>query len=151
MKKGVILIIFSLIILSSIAFAREDDKNIDISSYIENLDSVKTQLNSNMGSLPGVAKKFLKNEKINIRIEMNNGEISDIYSIIKNSQVEKLEKGSLENPDYEISLKEKDIGEIADSDNPKNTFKKKLNSGDISLKANGFFKKMKLKMLKSFL
>lgn len=151
MKKSLLLIVFMLL-LSSLVFAQtENNKAVDFNQYINDLPQLKDTLNSYMGKLPGFAKPFVSNDKINLHFIRESGEVVDIHAELKGGKVNVLDKGNLDKADIELTIKESDVNEIINSNNPRKAVKDKLNSGSISYKVNGFFKGLKFKLLKSFL
>ena len=151
MKKYFLILIFLLLLSFTVFADNENKKTIDYSKYFDNLGEVKSQLNSNIQGLSGVAKNFIGNERVNINFTTQDKGIMQMHAIINNGQVETLEKENLKGSDLDIYIKEKDIDEIVNSDEPKKELKVKLENGEIKYKTHGFFKGLKLKIVKMFL
>ncbi len=149
MKKSIIFVVF-ILLLSSLVFAAEDT-NKAITKYLDNLPQLKNDLNANLDKLPGFARSLIGNDKINLHFTRESGDVLEIYAELKGGKIEILDKGSLDKADIDIYANEKDINDITSSDNAKKTVKEKLNSDAISYKAKGLFRKMKLKLVKTFL
>ena len=115
----------------------------DINAYIkDNLDKV------NLSQVPGVLRFVLGKPKINVVVKMNKGEDYVFGFLIRDNKVQGFQENGLDKPNYTITTSEDVLVKIANSEDQNKAATDAFNNGEITLKANKFFSKVKLGVAK---
>ena len=149
--KTYLILLITVLMLASLAYASEEKSQINYVSYLNNLDNIKDLANTNMDKVPVVVKRLLGNEKINIYFITEEKEIIKLNVQLKNGKINTLKKGNVNNPKIDIYLTEKDANDILNSENPKIETKRKIDEKEITYKTYSFLTSLKISILKSFL
>ena len=149
--KTYLILLITVLMLASLAYASEEKSQINYVSYLNNLDNIKDLANTNMDKVPVVVKRLLGNEKINIYFITEEKEIIKLNVQLKNGKINTLKKGNVNNPKIDIYLTEKHANDILNSENPKIETKRKIDEKEITYKTYSFLTSLKISILKSFL
>ena len=149
--KTYLILLITVLMLASLAYASEEKSQINYVSYLNNLDNIQDLANTNMDKVPVVVKRLLGNEKINIYFITEEKEIIKLNVQLKNGKINTLKKGNVNNPKIDIYLTEKDANDILNSENPKIETKRKIDEKEITYKTYSFLTSLKISILKSFL
>ena len=149
--KTYLILLITVLMLASLAYASEEKSQINYVSYLNNLDNIKDLANTNMDKVPVVVKRLLGNEKINIYFITEEKEIIKLNVQLKNGKINTLKKGNVNNPKIDIYVTEKDANDILNSENPKIETKRKIDEKEITYKTYSFLTSLKISILKSFL
>jgi uncharacterized protein YcgL (UPF0745 family) len=115
----------------------------DINAYIkDNLDKV------NLSQVPGVLRFVLGKPKINVVVKMNKGEDYVFGFLIRDNKVQGFQENGLDKPNYTITTSEDVLVKIANSEDQNKAATDAFNNGEITVKANKFFSKVKLGVAK---
>ncbi len=137
--KKLILALFVIIILSSLAFA---DLDADITAVSKEM--VGQELPSSLG-------KFLGNDNINVYIKMASGEDKILGISFQDKKISKFELGELTSPSLKVHLSEEALNEIFYSKTPVATMNRVMKEGKATYEAVGFKNKMKFGMAVLFI
>ncbi|MEA3329618.1 MAG: hypothetical protein U9Q06_02635 [Nanoarchaeota archaeon] len=136
--KKIKLILLGIFFLSFICLATANE-----------IDSKVSELNQLSGEeLPGIAGTLFGNERINLFITSNTGEIETIGIVTENKFFISLEQGELTDPTLSVYTDETTLRTIQDSEDTLKAFQEALDNKTISYKAIGFRKKIKFGFLK---
>lgn len=137
--KKLILALFVITILSSLAFA---DLDTDITAVGKEMVGQE---------LPGSLGKFLGKDNINIYIKMASGEDKVLGISTENKKISKFEIGELAQPSLKVHLSEEALNEVFYSKTPIATMNQVLKDGKVTYEAVGFKNKMKFGMAVLFI
>lgn len=137
--KKLILALFVMIILSSLAFA---DLNADITAVSKEMVGQE---------LPGSLGRFMGNDNINVYIKMASGEEKVLGISIQNKKISKFEIGELAQPSLKVHLSEETLNEIFYSKTPIAAMNRILKEGKVTYEAVGFKNKIKFGMAVLFI
>lgn len=140
------LILVTLIFNSSLVFA-EQEKNFRY--YYENTDTLKQDLIENINSLPNIAQKAIKNDKIEIKVTTDTEPLLLFIERSKNGEY-KITKEKIEKVNVYISGKEETINRILESQDPISELNSALKTKEIEIKTKGLFRSIKYKLAKLF-
>ncbi len=137
--KKLILGLFVIIILSSLAFA---DLDADITAVGKEMVGQE---------LPGSLGKFLGNDNINVYIKMASGEDKILGISVQDKKISAFGIGELAQPSLKVHLSEETLNEIFYSKTPIATMNRVLKEGQVTYEAIGFKNKIKFGMAVLFL
>ncbi len=148
MKRVMILLVFLL--LSSYAFAHEEEIEINYEEFLTDLDSIESIANSYLSNLPALARFFIGDLNININFETE-GETIDIYVIVQDGLVYAVERGAAEDPNLSIYFDENDVHAVLESENPADDIVNMIDSNEIILESHDIFTSIKISAARRFL
>lgn len=93
--------------------------------------------------LPGFVKTLFGNERINIKLTINEGQEIVLGLVTEDGKFKQIKIGAVEKPTLNVYGTDKVINEIKDSDNPLAAFRKALDEEKIKYSAIGITKKIK--------
>jgi hypothetical protein len=112
-----------------------------------NASFIQQAYNASLGDLPDSYKSLIGDNRIAIRIKTEDNTIVPFGIVTKKGQLVEAIEGSLTKPTIEIDVTEKAIISLQQSKEATSVFNKALESGDISVKGNGFINQMKADLL----
>ena len=115
-----------------------------VDDMVNNLDDTKTSFNKNVEYMPDYAKTVFGNERINLNITRESGEVNIVGIITEEGVVVEMVNGSIENATLNIQTDEKTINEIVESEDQITTFREAFDEEEIEFKATRFGLKVKM-------
>jgi hypothetical protein len=112
-----------------------------------NASFIQQAYNASLGDLPDSYKSLIGDNRIAIRIKTEDNTIVPFGIVTKKGELVEAIEGSLTKPTIEIDVTEKAIISLQQSKEPTPVFNKALETGDISVKGNGFINQMKADLL----
>ena len=100
--------------------------------------------NSRTDKVPLVLKSLLGNERVNIKINLNNGSVLRIGYETKNARIVRVVDGGLRNPTINVIATQNAIDRIDSSQDPIETFQKERNLGRVSIEGQNTTTKIML-------
>ncbi|MFB6190673.1 MAG: hypothetical protein ABEJ91_03820 [Candidatus Nanohaloarchaea archaeon] len=141
MKK--IALVFAVLLIASGAAAH-------LSLEQDRLDEMKKLYNKETEHVPPVAGSILGDQTLVAHIEFGNT-TKNATVVFDGVHMEKLERGTAEEPTVELWTSAETINRIGEAKKPVPVLKKKLNSGELEYQVYGFFNQLKFSIAKAFL
>lgn len=159
MKKIIALFICLLITMPFVlGVANQDDANQEVINGLSDYkDMSKEEINAyvkqnldkvDLSQTPKALRFVLGKPKINIVVKMNKGEDYVFGFLIRDNKVQGFQENGLEKPNYTITTSEDVLVKIAKSEDQNKAATDAFNNGEITVKANKFFSKVKLGIAK---
>ena len=76
------------------------------------LQELKTQYNNNLDKVPWIAKKIIGNERINLFLTTNTGEVIIIGGVTKSAKILQIQQSKIDNPTLNIYITENTINRL---------------------------------------
>ncbi len=96
------------------------------------LQELKTQYNNNLDKVPWIAKKIIGNERINLFLTTNTGEVIIIGGVTKSAKILQIQQSKIDNPTLNIYITENTINRLK---NKQVTIQQALKTKEISYKS----------------
>ncbi len=141
------ILLASLLLLVSAASATSiipPDELVNLTE--DNTDKLKSSYNENMDQIPGIAKKLIGDQRINLYLENQS-----LRAEMDQARIETLEKDKWEEPSLEIWMDTKDATEILESEEPGKELQQKLKSDDIRYQEHGIVNRLKFAVIGLFI
>ena len=121
-----------------------------LTQLVENKEEIIESFNENSEEMPPELMSLVGNDRTNIRVTLDNGTEVVLGIGMKDGKLEDVTKGPISDPTLEIKFKEKDIREIAQSDDPVGTLVDKTSSEEVKIEGVGFWNWLKTALLNIF-
>ncbi|MBI2148439.1 hypothetical protein HYU23_02070 [Candidatus Woesearchaeota archaeon] len=118
-------------------------------TYFRDLDRLKSLIN--LGINRSGTKGKIGSGTINVRFTTYDKKLFEVYVVVRDGNVEKIENGLSTKPDVDITLSEYDINDILSSKEPIKEAKNKIEDKKILCSAHSAGWKFKIWLLKNFL
>ena len=151
-----IALLFLILLSSVISLAQENRKqdatdagitNLNISQIIQLLKNPEQkriiEQNLDKFEMPPGIKSIFGNDKVNLELVMDTGDVENIYINAEGGKIKELSMGHKDDATISVKLGESTVKDLANS-NDKEDLKDILKSGDIEYKGETFFAKVKL-------
>lgn len=109
-----------------------------------NLTDYEDKINNYSDELPGWIKNLIGDQDINIYIDEDTEDATNISLKMDGIKVDEIDGSSLENPDVEVWTSTDVIEKVVDSDQPVEDMRTAIDEGKIDYQANGTWNKVKV-------
>jgi hypothetical protein len=113
----------------SVSIAQAKFDSAEINKYVSNYNNM-------LEGVPQMIKFLLGNERVNIKIAMNDGETQRIAYETRNARICNVVEGELKNPTISVAATEGALKRIDASSDPITTFQKERKLGRIAIRGN---------------
>lgn len=150
MKKFslILLILAALISVFCLAEVANKPVEVDFHDLSSQMDSLNQEFQGTV--LEGPVGKIFGDERINIYVQLENGQEQAISLITEDKKVKSLSLGENEGPTLTVQVNEAVIKDILSAKNPELALKKAVKDKKINYQARGFFRKIKLAVISLF-
>lgn len=116
----------------------------------QHLHTMKQAYNANTDAVPPLAASLVGDQVVVAHIDTGNT-TRNVTAAFDGVKMTALETGETEDPTVEIWTSRQTLNRIGESENPRVTLEKKLESGAVEYRVTGFFNRIRFSLLESLL
>jgi hypothetical protein len=150
MRKTVLLLAFVMVVSHAGAESIAVPEELDLNRSEVDLDRVKEVYNSNSGEIPSLVANLVGGQKVNLYLQGENYSRS-LKMDMDGVRLKSIEKGSWKSPSLEVWLETGTLNQLLASEQPMESLREKLESGEIEYREHGFMNSLKFFFLELFL
>jgi hypothetical protein len=148
-RFGGILLALGVILAGSLTAAPVVAQESD-DPLVEDLDALVATYNDNLDQVPALFRGQLANERVDIRVERDDGTDRFYAETGQNARVESLERGTGERqPTVRVRTDERTLSAIGTADDPAARAVEAYNDGDISITGVGVVNSVRVAVVKT--